>query len=395
MENLLIISNCAISKSESNGRISVFSVKKYNPNKLSNFYLRGVPDYDSCDYLTISPKKALISKLTFGLVKAKLVKPQLESAVNTSLNPKSKKPFYHVLRSFAFIRNRSLVKQLSFYIKKENINKIMLWGCNVPFIYYLAWKLSKKCNIELVTFTGEDYPLKEYNYINQKRSLNFNIFQKSLRKHCEIAYKMSSENIYATEDLKVLYEEKIGLENGGVSYFKSSLKKAENVNKNYSIKNILYGGNLYDDRVKSLLEVAEYLEKFSSVKLSIYGSASDEILSKLKQAKNINYYGTLPFEELVSKIYEADLLLHIEGFSDEYIKDCKYAFSTKIADYFMANLPFFVYGPEEISGVKFCKGLIPDFVAVSHDELSKLDSIILKEKDFDIDYSYIKSIFGD
>lgn len=395
MENLLIISNCAISKSESNGRISAFSVKKYNPNKLSNFYLRGIPDYDSCDYLTISPKKALISKLSFGLVKAKLVKPQLESAVNISLNPKSKKPFYHVLRSFAFIRNHSLVKQLSFYIKKENINKIMLWGCNVPFIYYLAWKLSKKCNIELVTFTGEDYPLKEYNYINEKRSLNFNIFQKSLRKHCEIVYKMSSENIYATEDLKVLYEEKIGLENGGVSYFKSSLKKAENVNKNYSIKNVLYGGNLYDDRVKSLLEVAEYLEKFSSVKLNIYGSASDEILSKLKQAKNINYYGTLPFEELVSKIYEADLLLHIEGFSDEYIKDCKYAFSTKIADYFMANLPFFVYGPEEISGVKFCKELIPDFVAVSHDELSKLDSIILKEKDFDIDYSYIKSIFGD
>lgn len=393
MENLLIISNCAISKSESNGRISAFSVKKYNPNKLSNFYLRGIPDYDSCDYLTISPKKALISKLTFGLVKAKLVKPQLESAVNISLNPKSKKPFYHVLRSFAFIRNRSLVKQLSFYIKKENINKIMLWGCNVPFIYYLAWKLSKKCNIELVTFTGEDYPLKEYNYINQKRSLNFNIFQKSLRKHCEIAYKMSSENIYATEDLKVLYEEKIGLKNGGVSYFKSSLKKAEKVNKNYSIKNVLYGGNLYDDRAKSLFEVAQYLEKFPDVKINVYGSASEGILKQIKTFKNINYCGKVSYEEIVNKIYDSDMLLHVEGFSSYFIKDCKYAFSTKIADYFMTNLPFFVYGSEEVSGVNFCKKVIPDFVAVSKAELNKLDFIITRKKDFNVDYSYIKSIF--
>ena len=69
-------------------------------------------------------------------------------------------------------------------------------------------------------------------------------------------------------------------------------------------------------------------------------------------------------------------MLHLEGFDKDYIKDCKYAFSTKISDYCALGVPFFTYGPKEISGVNFLYNHIPSYVAINKNELSKLDNIL-------------------
>lgn len=57
MKRILLISNCAISKSESNGRISSFAIKNEQPQILYNFYIRVCPNFDYCKYFSISPKK--------------------------------------------------------------------------------------------------------------------------------------------------------------------------------------------------------------------------------------------------------------------------------------------------------------------------------------------------
>ena len=389
MSNILIISNCAISNSESNGRISAFSIAKYKPTKVHNFYLKGIPDYIDCDYITVSPKRAFISRCFFGIVKTKFFKPSNFDSQSVSLNPKSRKPFYHLIRSFAYLKNRSIINALCKYVKQEEIDTVCLWGSNVPFLYRYAWKIQKKCNIKLATFTAEDYPLKDYNFINGRKSFLFNIFKKSLRKHCEIAYKLSFDNVYSTEDLKLYYEQKLGIKGGVVSYFKSSLAKCETIDEKRKIKRIVYGGNLYDDRAKSLLEIASYLEKFKDVFIDLYGNASSSIIEEIKKHNNIHYKGIVPYENLVQELYNSDLLIHIEGFSEFYIKDCKFSFSTKISDYFAIGKPFFVFGPKEISGVKFVYNLLPDFVATNKEELTKLDMIILGASHFTLDYNFV------
>lgn len=395
MKRVLLISNCAISKSESNGRISSFTIKSENPNTLYNFYLRGCPDFDGCKYFTISPKKAILSKISFGIMKSNFSIPKNDENILLSLNPKSSKPFYHLLRSFAYIRNFSILRRLTKFVKSADIDTIYLWGSNVPFLYYYAWKLQKKCGVQLITYTSEDYPLKSYNFINNKHSFLAFLLRKSLRKQCSKVYKRSKKNIYSTNELKELYENELNISSGIVEYLKSELERVYFDKKVKDIKNILYAGNLYNDRVKSLCDVAEYLKKYEDITINVYGNGSSECIEQLKQYKNIHYGGVVPFNDLIDKIYTSDLLLHVEGFSDEYMKDCRYAFSTKIADYFVTGIPFFVYGPKEISGIKFCYNLIGEFVACDKKELSNLDKIISGKQEYRLDYNVVKSLFSE
>ncbi len=388
MNNVLILSNNAVSQSESNGRIHSYFVKDFIPGNLHNFYVRGVPDIEGVNYFSVCPKKALFSKLSFGLFNARLSTPNASAIFSNSSSKKSKKVFFHLIRSFAYLNNRRIIKNISKYIIKNNIDTIYLWGCNIPFLYNYAWKLAKKNSIELIIFTGEDYPLKNYNYISFKKSLFFRAFQRRFFKETKRCYFASSHNYYANDELKSLYEEKLNLKNGEVMYFRSSLTTKTNINK--EIKNLFFGGNLYGERAKSLFKIADYLEKFPNLIINFYGRVDQNFVSNLNKHKNICYRGEVSYKELVNHLYESDLLLHVEGFSDFYIKDCKYAFSTKISDYLVTGIPVFAFGPEEISGIKFLKKNIPDFVACSNEELSKLDAIINGKILYNINEDLIK-----
>ena len=78
------------------------------------------------------------------------------------------------------------------------------------------------------------------------------------------------------------------------------------------------------------------------------------------------------------EIQNADDLLHIEGFSENYFKDCRFAFSTKISDYLMVGKPFILYGPTEISGEKFYSKLQTHWCITSKEELKRLPHLIKK-----------------
>lgn len=378
MDRLLVLSNNSASLSESNGRIHSYYVQEYiNSGSLHNFYVRGNPDIDNVNYLTISNKKALLSKLSFGLIKPTLVVPSNSdnSGSPSKASPKSKYPIFHLLRSFAFFRNIGINKLLSKYIKDNNIDEIMLWGTNIPFLYRYSYLLCKINNIKLSIFTGEDYPLKDYNYLNKgKFSLLFKCFQHSLRKEAYKAYKYSSMNIYATEDLKELYESKMGISGGVVKMFMSNVKPI-NKPRPDKIRRILYGGNLYISRAKSLCDVAEYILKYPEVYIDVYGEASNDVLDLFGKYSNIHYKGQVPYNELLHQIENADMLLHVEGFDPYYVKDCRYAFSTKISDYIQFGIPFFVYGPIGISGVKYCYNRDSNMVAVNKEELNKIGKL--------------------
>lgn len=380
MDKLLVFSNNAASLTESNGRIHSYFVEDYiKKESLYNFYIRGTNDIPKVHYILISPKEALFSKITFGIYKPKVNTQSIKNVVVEPKNSKSKKPFYHLLRSFAYIHNLKIYRILDNIIKNNHIRKIMIWGTNVPYLYYYAYKLSVKNNIELITFTGEDYPLKDYNYMTKHKSLLYVSLQHSLRKWATKAYKYSSRNIYAHEDLKNLYESKMGVNKGEVQLFQSRCKRIK-AQKTKNITRILYGGNLYIERVKSIIDIAKYLECFKNVYIDIYGNANKEVVDMIYKHKNLHFKGYLPYNLLLKEIESSDMLLHVEGFDPYYIKDCRYAFSTKISDYLAYGIPFFTYGPKEISGIKYLYKMKPEFVAINYHELSKLGALLLKLK---------------
>lgn len=395
MSNILILSNFAISKTESNGKIHSYFLNDFNFKTIHNFYFTGLADFDNCNYLSVSPKNALLSKLTFGLIKSRInIQKHIANSEERKIvsNSKSKKPFFHWIRSFAYTGNKSIIKQLVNYVQENKIDTVLLWGCNVPTVYNYAKKIKDKCDVKLFIFTGEDYPLKTYNYLNKKKSIFFHFLRKSLRKHAYFAYKACDEHSYANEELKELYEQEFDLKNGKISYFKSTLNELQNVVKQFNFR-ITYGGNLYIDRAKSIVDIAEHIKEKENVFIDVYGRADEEVLNLFKNYNNINYYGFVPYEQLLCEYSKSNLILHVEGFSDYYLKDCKYAFSTKIADGLMSKIPFFAYGSEQISGIKFLRKLNPDYTACSKEELYKLDSII-KNNNYNIDYNKVKELFS-
>ena len=391
MKNILIISNCAASETESNGRIHLLHYKKYlEEEHIFNFYLTGSPDCKKINYLSFINRDVLKTKI----FKSKNCFPKTFKGgkhVN-NVRKKRKHPFLsYFLRNWIYKNNNAIIDSLNNVIEKHKIDVIVLWGCNVPFLYDYALKIALKNNIKVITYTGEDYPLKNYNYFTKKPSIFFRSFQKELFNNCLRLYRSSYCNIYASNDLKAAYEDAFSISGGVVVYFSSELKHYSGSVK--QCRNIVYAGNLYKDRVKSLVEISNYISKYESTKIHIYGQASNTILKIINKHENFIYHGCLPYEKLVNELICYDLLLHIEGFSDYYKKDCKFAFSTKIADYFMLNKPVFMYGPIDISGIKFAYELNKAYVATSKDELSKLDNVFNNLKSYAIDLKKIDNFF--
>lgn len=393
MKNILIISNNAASVSESNGRIHLLQYINYiKGGHIFNYYLNGSPDVNEIKYITFSNRQVFKSKFHLGNVNSLIHYGKPSTQNSNKRSKKSKYAFLHLMRNFCYSKNNQILKELEKFIIINNINHIVLWGCNVPFLYEYASYLSLNNNIELSIYTGEEYPLKRYNYLSKCPSLFFKPLQKRLYKSSFEAYKQSSLNLFATEDLLNAYKKEFLINNFDVVHFSSSLSRIDNKSK--SINKIIYAGNLYNDRVNSILEIAEHIQKSPCVDIEIFGHANKSNLNKLKKFKNVFYKGLIPYNELISKLKDADLLLHIEGFSKYYKKDCKFAFSTKISDYFLLNKPFFIYGPKEISGVNFAYQVNSDYVAVSKDELSKLDSILDGSKRYIVDYEYLYENFS-
>lgn len=380
MKNYLIFSNCAASNTESNGRIHMTHLDKLlKENKIHNFYIKGNPDVENIEYINVPYKEAFLSKITLGLRKIKLFNNKVAvNSVQNQISSKSKKPFFHWARNFCYSRNRSIYKKIKNYIIFNNIDAFILWGNNVPFLYEYVYKLSKKLNVPIITITCEDYPLKNYNYMTFRKNLFFSIVQQKLKKYCQKVYSISKLNIFTNEELLNLYSSKTLCNNNHVIYFGSSLLPSKNSDN--KIENIFYGGNLYEDRLDSLLKLADEIKKKSSAVINIYGNLDPVLAQKISSKTNVKYHGYVSYETLIEHMYNSDCLLHIEGFSKKYINDCRYAFSTKISDYLMLQKPVIVYGSEEISGIKFCVKNIEKNTIISDADFVKLDYIFQTTK---------------
>ena len=384
----------ACSLSESNGRIhSSLYLNYINSKKIHNFFIGGNPDNPNVQYIKFSYKNAFKSKI------CKSKKPKIVCFFGTNLihcrckktSPIFKTPLMYLLRNYCYSNNLVLLNQLNSYVQENNIGTIVLWGGNTPFLYEYALELSKGNNLKLAIHTGEDYPLKNYNFISKTPSLFFKIYQSKLRYSAMNAYTYSSLNVYANRELLEAYENNFGVSNNHVIYFSSEFN--EDKKPRFPVKRIIYAGNLRVDRFNSIAIISEHILKREDIGIEIYGNLSKSLLKRTKKYKNISYKGFLPYSELSKKLKEADLLLHVEGFSKKYIKDCAFAFSTKISDYYMLNIPVFVFGPKEISGVKFAYMLNKDFTATSSNELSKLDDFLDGNVKYDIDFNKIKKLF--
>ena len=311
--------------------------------------------------------------------------------------PSHKKAIHYFIRNILYMINFHITKYMVRYIKDNNIESIFLFGADSPFLYRLSRILSKRCNLFLEIYTCEDYPLKDYNYIEggkHNKNIFFKLLMRSLKKQTSIAYWVSSKSTFNSELLCEDYKKAFRISNPGVRYLPSILVRVEY--KERDIRHIVYGGNLYTDRVNSLLDISKVLLDINKdVVIDIYGKASEEDIVRLKNNSNINYHGVVEYSKMIDIYKNADMLLHVDGFSDYSIKDYKHAFSTKISDCYMLGIPFFIYAPIDIASTQYAVKTNKDYTAISIEELKdKLNNIINNHLPYQVDYKKIEKDFS-
>lgn len=395
-KNILIISNRGLSNNESNGRILSLLLHNYDDKSKHSYCVGGSLDIKDVHYIKMNDKRNIKSLLSFGIVKPELNVNNTPPINNNSNNqPINKKAFHYYIRNILYSMNYHITRYMKKYILDNNIECIFLFGSDSPYLYKLAKKLSIKTNKELIIYTCEDYPLKKYNYISKGKDndIFYKSLHRSLFKQTKKAYKQASRSYFNSEQLKDAYLSKIEINNPSVKYLPSLLSPIDYKPK--PIKNIVYGGNLYHDRVISLLDILEALYRIDpSTIVNLYGKINNEDLSLLNKYNNVKYNGIIKYDELLNVYKNADMLLHMEGFSDYSILNYKYAFSTKISDCYILGIPFFMYSPIEIASTKYGLDINQYYVAISKEELKiKIERIINGIVNYEIDEKRIKNDF--
>ncbi len=396
---VLIISNNGLSNNESNGRILSLLFNNFNNESLYSYCLGGKLDKEDVNYIRMNDKRNIKSLLSFGYIK-----PETNIVIDKSVNNvsnestiKNKKAIHYFIRNILYSMNFYITNYLYRYIKDNKIESIFLFGADAAYMFRLSRKLSKKCHIPLIIYTCEDYPIKDYNYIEKGKHNNnifFKLLMSSLRKQTRKAYLIASKSYFNSEFLMKDYMEVYKVNNPEVRYLPSILERVDY--RPRPIRNIVYGGNLYLDRVKSLIDVSDVLDDINKeVVINVYGNASNDALTLLKTKSNIIYHGVVDYKTMIEIYKKADMLLHVEGFSEYSFKDYKHAFSTKIADYYKLGIPFFMYSPIEIASTRYAMITNSVYVATSRDMLSgKLKSIIGNNVIYGIGYNSISKDYS-
>lgn len=122
------------------------------------------------------------------------------------------------------------------------------------------------------------------------------------------------------------------------------LRKCGNFEEKYTKRPIhtpiqmVYAGKTYCNRYKTLLKVAEALERLNpqgdEIQLHIYTSDTfdSRVNEKLNNGKTTFVHGSVPATELKKILKASDMVLHVESFDLKHRLETRVSFSTKIID---------------------------------------------------------------
>lgn len=118
---------------------------------------------------------------------------------------------------------------------------------------------------------------------------------------------------------------------------------------------IVYTGNISAERYSALYLLGKAIDdNFSGkavVKIYTQTHLSDEMLTGFNSLESVVLKGAVTGDKVNEIQKGADLLLHIEGFSEKSLFEVKMSFSTKLIDYMLTGVPILAMGPKEANSI--------------------------------------------
>lgn len=138
----------------------------------------------------------------------------------------------------------------------------------------------------------------------------------------------------------------------------------------------VYTGNIGNGRYLELAKLSKALDsEYSDGKavLCIYTQSmiDDGMLKAFAGCKSLKLCGSVSSDEVRRIQHEADVLVHVESFSDQSVFETKMSFSTKLIDYMLAGKIIFAIGPAEVNSLETLRNYHLAVTACSDDEINK------------------------
>lgn len=349
----------------------------FKKDELCQLYVRPVlPDTDKCNsYYRITDRDALGSVFSFRDNGGEVFPEADEQKADAKAKAVKRSPFKLILRDIVWKISHVGGKKLDLWIKREAPDCIFVAPGYSGFIYDIALKISKKYNLPIAAYICDDYC-----FIKNKGGLFKRLQFKKIRKKTGELMKKTSCAVTISDELKETYEKAFGVTCKTVmtgSLIAPSVAQSFYREEKHDKTAAVYLGNLARNRGVSLCEIGKALEKINKeqnadFKLLVYtGDTDEKILSKLSAIKTIKVLKEVRGEEYPETLSSAELLVHTEAFDEENADLVKYSISAKISDIVSSGRKIFVYGPENISSIRYFAKNDAAYVVTSSSELEK------------------------
>ncbi|MBE5741940.1 MAG: glycosyltransferase family 4 protein [Clostridiales bacterium] len=243
-------------------------------------------------------------------------------------------------------------KTLSAFLSETNPELIYLPIYSAPYLCWVQKFIVKKLKVPCVAHISDD----DYGY-NPGISFFKKIYKKKTRKELRWLFSRCAYLEVFAENM----QEEYGKEFNKPCYLIGKGVNTENLSpivyENYKNEkiNLVYTGNIGDDRYKVLYEIGQAMAK-AKIKgaLHIYSATplTDEIKDNFSRYDTIKFHGKISKDEVDKVQKEADYLVHVEGFTENAIFATRMSFSTKIIDYLVSGKPIFAVGPQEVNSIQ-------------------------------------------
>lgn len=381
MYKILIVSNESISKTSSNGRTLLNLLFGYDSSSLAQFYIHGKKDESVVsNFFQVSDKEALNA---FLHIKNQSVSNENEHKPMRKKIPHSCKNI--VIRNFVWMTYQWWDTRFEKFINEFDPDLVLFQAGDSPFMYSIAYRISKRWNIPLVMYNSESYVLKRRIYSSANI---YSIWHFALMRSLKYWYKKVMEIcsfcIYSMEELEKAYQKEYPHPGRSKTlYISSSIESGHTIVDNTpEVFTVAYCGNLGVGRSDCLLEFAQTLYKLDkTAKLIICGKfPSFDIQQKICEIPLVDYRGLVSYEEVQKIIQSSSAVLHCEN--DDRLIDLKYAFSTKIADSLACGKPFIVFASHDYPFVQYLENHKAAHIAGNIRELEEILTKCVSDRGF-------------
>jgi glycosyltransferase involved in cell wall biosynthesis len=145
-----------------------------------------------------------------------------------------------------------------------------------------------------------------------------------------------------------------------------------------------YFGNIRQGRSTSLAAIADSLRELSENDILDVWSNQEtgQEVEELRAHPNLRFHGAAPYEEVVRRMGESDVVVIVEGFRPDHVNNTRYSLSTKAADCLACGAQILVYGSGGCGVIEYMASTGAAMVCTEPEQLTDAIRRLLEDEAF-------------